>query len=125
MESNFEKEINCGLCGAPLVGADLVYDTELDNTYCCKCAPYVRTCYNCHDGNFCDFETNPSPLPKQVQMTKQMGNTVMSQVVANPERIKITCQNGCPCYSVELGCGKQFCVQNRFCPSEKWRDKNA
>lgn len=119
------ESINCGMCGAPLVGADLVYDTELEKSYCRKCAPYVRTCYNCVDGNSCDFETNPSPLPKQVQMTRQVGNAVMSQVVTNPERIKITCQNGCPCYSAEMGCVKQFCMQNMFCPSEKWRDKNA
>ena len=123
MESNIS--INCGMCGAPLVGSDLVYDTKLDNTYCQKCAAYVRTCYNCRDGNSCDFETNSSPLPKQVQATRQVGNTVMSQVVTNPERIKITCQNGCPCYSAEMGCVKEFCIQNRFCPSGKWRDKDV
>lgn len=118
-------KINCGMCGAPIVGSDLVYDVKLDSIYCRRCSPFVRTCHNCIDGNVCDFQTNPSPLPKQVQMTKQMGNTVVSQVVANPERVKITCQNGCHCYSEELGCVKEFCMQNRFCPTDEWRDKNA
>lgn len=125
MESDINKQINCGMCGAPIVGSDLIYDTQSGNIYCRKCAPYVRTCYNCLDGNVCDFQTNPSPLPKQVQMRQQMGNTVVSQVVTNPERVKITCQNGCHCYSEELGCVKEFCMQNRFCPTEEWRDKNA
>lgn len=114
---------NCGMCGAPLVGTNLVYDTELDNTYCSQCAAYVRTCYNCQHGNLCDFETNSSPLPKQVQVTRQMGNATMSQVVINPERVKITCENGCPCYSAEFGCGKELCKQNRFCMNEKWSVK--
>lgn len=116
-------ENSCAMCGTPLMGSTLVYDAELHNIYCLKCAPYIRTCQNCKDGAYCDFETNPSPLPKQVQATKRMGNTTMSQVINNPERIKITCENGCPCYSAELGCAKQFCMNDRFCPNGNWSEK--
>ena len=114
---------NCEMCGTPLAGSNVVYDTELNKTYCRKCTPYIRTCYNCHNGDLCDFKTNPSPLPMQVQATQRVGNTVMSQVITNPERVKITCENGCPCYSAEFGCGKEFCVQNRFCLNKKWSEK--
>lgn len=126
MEPDFEKEdyiINCGMCGTPLVGPNLVYEIQLGNTFCRKCAPYVYTCYHCYYGELCDFQTNPSPLPKQVQATTRTGNMTMTQVITNPERIRITCQNGCPCYSAELGCGKEFCIQNRFCLSDGWKHK--
>ena len=113
----------CTMCGAPLIGPNLIYDTELQNTYCHKCFPYIRTCQNCKDGSYCDFQTNESPLPKQVQMTRRSGNTVVSQVVQNPDRIKITCENGCPCYSSEFGCVKEFCMQDGFCPNNKWSIK--
>ncbi len=113
----------CKMCGSPLVGANLVYDVELDSFYCTRCFPYIRTCHNCATGNLCDFETNPSPIPKQVQVTRQVGGAIMSQTTVNPERIKITCANGCPCFSADFGCGKQFCMQNRFCPVEKWSEK--
>ena len=113
----------CKMCGAPLVGVNLIYDEELDGIYCARCHPYVRTCSNCVDGDYCDFQNNPSPLPKQVQVTRQMGGAIMTQTVANPERIKITCEDGCPCFSAELGCSKPFCMENRFCPTEKWSEK--
>ena len=113
-------DLNCALCKKPIIEDTLVYDTTLKEVLCCKCASLLNTCYSCHSGESCDFETNLSPLPKQVQATRRMGNTVMSQVIRNPERVKITCENGCPCWSAEFGCGKNFCVENRFCPNEHW-----
>lgn len=117
------NEIFCKMCGLHLVGANLVYDMELNGFYCTRCFPYIRTCHNCKSGNVCDFETNASTIPKQVQVTMQTGNATVLQTITNPERIKITCANGCPCYSDEFGCGKEFCGQNRFCLTNKWNEK--
>lgn len=111
---------NCKICGKPLNGRDLVYDIDLEEVFCRKCAPFRNTCVFCINKNSCDFNTNPSPLPKQVQQTQRTGNAVMTQIVKNPERIKITCENGCPCYSSEFGCGKEVCMECRCCPSDNW-----
>lgn len=113
----------CKMCGAPLVGANLIYDEELESIYCARCHPHVRTCSNCVDGGYCDFHNNSSPLPKQVQVTREVGNAKIVQTVTNPERIKITCENGCLCFSAELGCAKPFCMENRFCPTGNWSEK--
>ena len=61
----------------------------------------------CKEAHICDFETNSSSLPKQVQQTSRQGNMVMQTVVKNPERIRITCEKGCKCWSDEFGCLKQ------------------
>ena len=98
----------------------MVYDQELDEFFCFQHFALARTCVTCYNGKLCDFENNPSPLPKQVQQTQRMGNAVMTQVVKNPERINITCKNGCACWSDELGCIKESCIQNRFCLNENW-----
>lgn len=114
---------NCGMCGTPISAQNSIYDLELEKIYCHKCFPFIRTCHNCKDGNVCDFQTNPSPLPKQVQSTRRMGNMVTTSTISNPDRVKITCENGCPCYSAELGCAKEFCINNGFCPNDKWTVK--
>lgn len=115
--------MNCEVCHRPL-GVNLVYNQYLDIFACPSCASLLYTCYTCRYGNACDFETNPSTLPKQVQVSRQQGNMVMSQVIRNPERVKTTCENGCPCWSNEIGCGKQFCNDNRFCYCGAWVYKN-
>ena len=32
----------CKMCGASLVGPNLVYDVELNSTYCVRCFPHER-----------------------------------------------------------------------------------
>lgn len=112
--------MNCAICKTPLEGPNLVYDADTEEIFCRRCASLLRICHTCRNGQFCDFETNSSPLPKQVQQTRRVGNAVMSQAVRNPERVKITCQNGCPCWSEEYGCGKQISIESRFCLNKNW-----
>ena len=112
------------ICNTALNGPNVVYSHDLKEVFCLRCAPYSHTCVTCAHRDGCDFETNPSPLPKQVQMTQRQGNAVISQVVKNPERIKITCQNGCLCWSEEYGCGRQYCMDHRVCLNNNWSFKN-
>jgi hypothetical protein len=113
--------MNCVRCNVLLEGSDLVYDTDTGKVFCQCCASFLHVCHTCRNVQLCSFETNPSPIPKQVQQTRRMGNSVMSQFVRNPERVKITCQNGCPCWTEEYGCSRQQSVESRFCINDKWK----
>lgn len=112
--------MNCETCRTLLEGSNLVYDTNINKVFCRRCASLLRICHTCSNGQLCDFESNLSSLPKQVQQTQMVGNAVMSQVVKNPERVKITCRQGCPCWSDEYGCVKQQSVESKFCLNNKW-----
>ena len=93
----------CNYCGNP---ASTAVDNEGRHS-CIKCLQLFNTCHMCTERQKCDFETNPSSLPKQVQKTVRQGNMVMQTVEKNPARIDISCKAGCLCFSEEFGCLKQ------------------
>lgn len=70
----------------------------------------------CEFAKTCDFETNPSTMPKIVQKVIQQGNMQMATQVRNPEREKITCAAGCKCYNETYGCSRQdnLCINYDF-----------
>lgn len=74
---------------------------------CGNCFSMAGTCGLCENGTLCDFETNPSPLPKQVQKVIRQGNAIIQTVVKNPERIRETCLKNCPCCDPNFGCFKE------------------
>ena len=76
--------------------------------YCKECVAAFSTCETCKHATECDFETNPSSLPKVVQKQIRQGNMMTVTQIKNPDRIEITCKNGCLCYDTENGCRKQF-----------------
>ena len=104
-------DYNCGYCGS--TGPHRFF--EQDGTPICDhCMAASGTCAFCVQSTQCEFESNPSPLPKQVQKTIRQGNMVIQTVVQNPERIDITCRKLCKCFSEDLGCLKQFgCCGNQ------------
>ena len=61
----------------------------------------------CEKATECSFENDPSPIPKTIRETLQNAGMVMQRDIRNPERIRQTCQNGCPCFREDLGCLKQ------------------
>jgi hypothetical protein len=75
---------------------------------CESCAEQLTSCHFCKNGNECDFETNPSTLPKMVQKRIQQGPMISVTTVKNPSRVDITCKAGCPCYDPDFECMKQF-----------------
>lgn len=85
---------------------------SIDNEFhmiCSNCAELSGHCPTCTHSAHCDFEENPIGLPKQVQQQIRQGNSVISTVVVNPERIRETCAKNCKCFSEEFGCLRQNC----------------
>lgn len=106
-------QLNCGYCGQPCLENAIVSaykNEEAETAYtlmCPQCFAQVNTCNMCVNRNKCNFETDPSPLPKQVQQTVRQGNMVMQTVVKNPDRIRELCQFSCTCWSDDFGCLKE------------------
>ena len=93
----------CNYCGKP---ASTVVDSE-GNCSCVNCYQQFYTCRMCENGSMCEFETNPSPLPKVVVQTIRQGPVTMQTQVKNPQRIEEFCQK-CLCWNSEENyCGKE------------------
>jgi hypothetical protein len=98
----------CETCSRQTKQQVLVPDGDLWHILCPSCADQLNSCGFCKNGGKCDFETNPSSLPKFVQKQIRQGNMISVTTVKNPERIRQTCQNGCPCYDSEFECMREF-----------------
>ena len=103
--------MTCELCGGLTLPAAAIIDLtnqEEMHFYCDSCRQHVGHCPTCKHAKNCLFETDPSSLPKAIQREIRQGNMVQIMTVKNPERIRQTCQKGCPCFSEEFGCLRQF-----------------
>lgn len=100
--------MQCETCGRPTEQQFLCPDGDMWHILCPNCASQLNTCAFCKKVNTCSFETDPSPLPKMIQKEFRQGPMITVTEIMNPERQKITCQNGCLCYSEEWGCMRQF-----------------
>lgn len=100
----------CDICGSPLKGTGKpnieVYEGAVYQ-YCGNCAVSMGFCPTCKQAHVCDFETNPSPLPKQVQKVVRQGPMTATTVVHNPDRVAETCAKDCPCFDTDFDCMKQ------------------
>ena len=67
---------------------------------CPRCSQALNTCALCTKSARCEFEQNPSPLPKQVQQVIRQGNMTMQTIIPNPERVKAFCFS-CHCFNEE------------------------
>ena len=100
---------NCDICGNPTLQPFLYKNSNNELIIvCADCISKTNGCAGCQNGNYCDFEENPSPLPMMIQKQFRQGNMVQIITIRNPEREKATCQNGCSCYSEELKCMREF-----------------
>lgn len=110
--------IYCELCGNPI---DYPTAIILDKMYICpRCKAAMGTCALCINGNKCDFEDNPSPIPKVVQQQVKQGNMITVTQIRSPKRIEITCKQNCPCFDSEIGCLKEYntCGKYKFIKDE-------
>ena len=108
----------CEVCGK--IVPDSMFTQKSDGSWiriCKNCQSKSGTCGGCSKSSICDFETNPSPIPKAIQKRIQQGNQIMVMTVRNEERIRETCQKNCECFSEAVGClrengtcGKYNCV---------------
>lgn len=96
----------CSICGRPVIGNGSIIDNHL---ICYSCANFFdsESCKICRFGSQCAYETDPSPLEKQIQKQIKQGNFYSVVSTPNPERIRITCEKGCPCYDSKNGCLKR------------------
>lgn len=81
---------------------------------CKNCQSKSGTCGGCSKSSICDFETNPSPIPKAVQKRIQQGNQIIVTTEKNPSLIEITCKKNCKCWNTKIQeCNKEFgCCEN-------------
>jgi hypothetical protein len=107
--SRYKSEVaTCDFCHKPTINPIIeLSDGTLKHTYCHECLQQVGTCPTCSSANTCTFNTDPSSIPKYIQQPIRQGNMIITTNVMNPERIAITCQKGCHCYSPENGCMRQ------------------
>lgn len=90
----------CEVCGRIDPGYVLFLNKD-ETAYipvCSNCAKLSGTCGNCENSHTCDFETNPSPIPKAVQKRIQQGNQIMVVTVKNDARVAETCAKNCECF---------------------------
>lgn len=93
----------CDICGRP--GAAII---DGEHVICETCFAHMNTCALCDAARTCDFQTNPSPIPKTIRKEIRQGNMVAVTDIQNPERVEITCKKNCGCFSAKLGCLRQF-----------------
>lgn len=106
------QRYECDICHRQIHHTEVIYDSKSNKIVCSDCCNRLSTCDNCHNGPVCLFETDPSPLPKQIQKQIRQGNMIGQTIIKNPDRILITCQKGCPCWDAETeSCNKQL----RYC----------
>lgn len=106
------KRYECDICHRQIHHTEVIYDSKSNKIVCSDCCNRLSTCDNCHNGNICLFETDPSPLPKQIQKQIRQGNMIGQTIIKNPDRVLITCKKGCPCWDAETeSCNKQL----RYC----------
>lgn len=99
----------CDICGK--VVPDSMFTQKSDGSWiriCKNCQSKSGTCGGCSKSSTCDFETNPSPIPKAVQKRIQQGNQIIVTTIKNPSRIDVTCRINCPCFSEEFGCCREL-----------------
>ena len=106
------QRYECDICHRQIHHTEVIYDSKSNKIVCSDCCNRLSTCDNCHNGNICLFETDPSPLPKQIQKQIRQGNMIGQTIIKNPDRILFTSKKGCPCWDTETeSCNKQL----RYC----------
>ena len=91
----------CAICNQIIPVRNYILTKSKDGSWkptCENCLSTLNTCRGCSKSTVCDYETNPSPLPKAVQKRIQQGQQVMVITVKNDERIKETCAKNCSCF---------------------------
>lgn len=103
------KRYECDICHRQIHHTEVIYDSKTNKIVCSDCCNRLSSCDNCHNGHLCLFETDPSPLPKQVQKQIRQGNMIGQTIIKNPDRVRKTCMKGCLCWDAETeSCNKQL-----------------
>ena len=102
------EPMSCAFCNKIIISSPCISKKGAEwLTICGDCAALFGTCHMCEHGQECDFQTNPSPLPMQVQKQVQQGPMIQIMTIKNPERVEETCKKNCACWSEQFGCMKE------------------
>lgn len=96
-----DEVVTCAVCSQIIPKKNYCLTHYSDGAWkptCENCLKLSGTCGGCSKSSTCDFETNPSPIPKAVQKRIQQGNQIMVTTVKNDERINETCAKNCECF---------------------------
>ncbi len=109
--------VYCARCGNIIPKRHYMLTHYSDGTWkptCENCLKLSGTCGGCSKSSTCDFETNPSPIPKAVEKRFQQGNQIIVTTVKNDERINETCAKNCECFDHETRtcCREYNCCKN-------------
>ena len=109
--------VYCARCGNIIPKRNYMLTHYSDGTWkptCESCLKLSGTCGGCSKSSTCDFETNPSPIPKAVQKSFQQGNQIIVTTVKNDERVNETCAKNCECFDHETRtcCREYNCCKN-------------
>ena len=115
--------LTCAICNR-FAPPEATVIMENDDVICFECYSHRGTCAICANAIGCEYETNPSPLPKVIQRTVQKGNMITVINVKNPTRIEETCKKGCSCFSEEFGCLREnnHCGAYKYITAEKFHE---
>ena len=114
----YAKELTyCERC-KQIIPNSAIYSRAADGSwkiYCKNCSSLSGTCGGCLKSSTCDFETNPSPIPKAVEKRFQQGNIITIQTVKSEERINETCAKNCECFDHETRtCCREYNCCNKY-----------
>ena len=103
-----DSTLKCARCGHQIPSKAAVFSKE--KPFCSECIKMFGTCGCCKNQVYCDFQSNPVPIPHTIQVKKQQGPMVMITEQLNPTRIKALCIEGnCKCCIQDIpACGRKF-----------------
>ena len=109
--------VTCAVCGNVIPKKNYCLTYFKDGSWkptCDNCLKLSGTCRGCSKSSTCDFETNPSSIPKAVQKRIQQGNQIIVTTVKNDERVNETCAKNCECFDHETRtcCREYNCCKN-------------
>ena len=116
-----DEIVTCAVCGQIIPKKNYCLTHFKDGTWkptCDNCLKLSGTCGGCSKSSTCDFETNPSPIPKAVQKQIRQGNQILVTTVKNPSRIEMTCKKNCDCWDEEnQQCSKEYGCCSKYTDS--------
>ena len=112
-----KNPVVCERCGNITLQPIIVQDGNNWHIMCGNCSiGKLNTCAFCEHSSKCEFETNPSELPKLIQQQIRQGPMISVQTIKNPDRIRETCQILCDCFDAKFGCMREsnYCDKYKF-----------
>ena len=99
----------CEICGSIVPKGGYIQEDEgIFHLMCGDCAT-GHPCKTCTELTFCRFQNDQAcQEPPYVMVQQRQGNMIVQTQTINPKRIQATCAQGCPCYSEEHHCLREF-----------------